>query len=199
MLECIKFGDCKIKTMQIENEWFVSVRCNHVALGVSSVTLKGIVRNHLPQQYRFSRKYINIYDSYDGSKLFTTIPGSCRIILGSTHSDRHDVIDFLAERHNYLQNQARKAQKTRHVELDDSIPTAKIHREHIYFVLKLGEPTLLGSKKVAYEYTCISRYPWHMKNGIKNFREKHPGFIIILKMVNDPLRVWKKNYNIAML
>ena len=31
-----------------------------------------------------------------------------------------------------------------------------------------------------------------MKNGIKNFREKHPGSIIILKMVNDPLRVWKK-------
>ena len=56
MLECIKFGDCKIKTMQIEDEWFVSVRCNHVALGVSSVTLKSIVRNHLPQQYRFSRK-----------------------------------------------------------------------------------------------------------------------------------------------
>ena len=26
MLECIKFGDCKIKTIQIEDEWFVSVR-----------------------------------------------------------------------------------------------------------------------------------------------------------------------------
>ena len=32
-----------------------------------------------------------------------------------------------------------------------------------------------------------------MKNGIKNFRKKHPGSIIILKMVNDPLRVWKEN------
>ena len=37
-----------------------------------------------------------------------------------------------------------------------------------------------------------------MENGIKNFREKHPGFIIIHKMVNDPLRVWKKNNSITM-
>ena len=85
-----------------------------------------------------------------------------------------------------------KHKKTRHVALDDSIPTTKNYRKHIYFVFKLGEPTLLGSKKIAYEYARISRYPWHMKNGIKNFREKHPGSIIILKMVNDPLRVWKK-------
>ena len=31
-----------------------------------------------------------------------------------------------------------------------------------------------------------------MKNGIKNFCEKHPASTIILKIVNDPLRVWKK-------
>ena len=42
MLECIKFGDCKIKTIQIEDEWFVSVRHIGIALGVSSDTLKGI-------------------------------------------------------------------------------------------------------------------------------------------------------------
>ena len=36
-----------------------------------------------------------------------------------------------------------------------------------------------------------------MKNGIKNFRKKHPGCIIILKMVNVPLRVWKKNHSIT--
>ena len=106
MLQCIKFGDCKIKTIQIEDEWFVSVRHIGIALGVSSVTLKGIVRNHLPQQYKFSTKEININDSCDGSKLFTTIPGTYRVILGSTHPDRHDVIDFLVERHNYLQDQA---------------------------------------------------------------------------------------------
>ena len=59
-------------------------------------------------------------------------------------------------------------------------------------MFKLGELVLLGSKKIAYECACISRYPWHMKNGINDFREKHPGSIIILKMVNIPLRVWKK-------
>ena len=76
--------------------------------------------------------------------------------------------------------------------LDDSIPTTKNYQEHIYFVFKLDEPELLGSKKIGYEYARISRRPWNMKNGIKNLREKHPGSIIILKMVNDPLRVWKK-------
>ena len=74
MLECIKFGDCKIKTIQIEDEWFVSVRHIGIALGVGPDTLKGIVRHYLLLQYRFSRKEINIGDFYDGSKLFTTIP-----------------------------------------------------------------------------------------------------------------------------
>ena len=64
-------------------------------------------------------------------------------------------------------------------------------------MFKLAEPALLGSKKNAYEYACISIYPWHLKNKIKNFREKHPGSIIILKMVNDPLRVWKENHSIT--
>ena len=82
--------------------------------------------------------------------------------------------------------------------LDDSIPTAKNYRKHIYFVFKLGESALLGSKKIAYENACISRYPWHMENDIKNYREKYPGSIIILKMVNDPLRVWKGNHSITM-
>ena len=39
--------------MQIEDEWFVSVRHIGIALGVSSVTLKVVVRNHFPQQYKF--------------------------------------------------------------------------------------------------------------------------------------------------
>ena len=54
--------------------------------------------HHLPKQYKVSRKEINIDDPYDGSKLFTTIPRTCRIILGSTHPDRHDVIYFLVDR-----------------------------------------------------------------------------------------------------
>ena len=146
MLECIKFGDCKIKTIQIEDEWFVSVRHIGLALVITPDTLKDIVCHHLPLQYKFSRKEINIDDDYDGSKLFTTIPDPCRVILGSTHADRHDIVDFFVERHNYLQDQAWKAQRTRHVALDDSIPTAKHYREHIHFVFKLGELALLGSK-----------------------------------------------------
>ena len=43
MLECIKFGDYKINTMQIEDEWFVSVHHIGIALGVGPDTLKGTV------------------------------------------------------------------------------------------------------------------------------------------------------------
>ena len=43
MLECIKFGDYKIKIMQIEDEWFVSVRHIGIALGVGPDTLKGSI------------------------------------------------------------------------------------------------------------------------------------------------------------
>ena len=50
ILECIKFGDCKRKTIQIACEWFLSVRHIVITLGVGSDTLKGIVRHHLPQQ-----------------------------------------------------------------------------------------------------------------------------------------------------
>ena len=82
--------------------------------------------------------------------------------------------------------------------LDDSIPTAKNYRKHIYFVFKIGESALLGSKKIAYEYACVTQYPWHMKNRIKNFREKHLGSIITLKIVNDPFRVQKENHSITM-
>ena len=49
MLEWIKFCDCKIKTIQIEDEWFVSVRHIGIALGVGSDILKVMVRHHLPQ------------------------------------------------------------------------------------------------------------------------------------------------------
>ena len=109
MLECIEFVHCKIKTIQIEDEWFVSVRHIGIASGVSSYTLKGIAHHHLSQQYKFSRKEIHIVDPYGGSKLFTTIPEAYRVILGSKHPDRHDVTDFLVERHNYLQDQAWEA------------------------------------------------------------------------------------------
>ena len=198
MLECIKFGDCKVKTIQIGNEWFVSVRSIGHALGVNRDTLKGIVRNHLPKQYKYSRKEIGIDTSYDGSKLFTTIPGACRVILGSTHPDRHDVLDFLIDRHNFLQKEVWKSQKKAIPVLDDSIPVgnAKDYREHINFVFKLGQPVVLGREKVTYEYACLSRYRRNMKTAIQQFREKHPGSVVILKMANNPLYVWRKNRSI---
>ena len=65
-------------------------------------------------------------------------------------------------------------------------------------MFKLGEPTLLGSRKNPYEYALISLYPRHMKNRIKNFLEKHPASIIAPKMVNNPLPVWKENHSITM-
>ena len=76
--------------------------------------------------------------------------------------------------------------------LDDSIPILKHFGEHIYFLFKLGQPALLGSKKIAYEYARISRYPWHMKNGIKTFHKKHPGYIFILKRYMIPCVCGKK-------
>ena len=134
MLECIKFGDCKIKTIQIEDEWFVSVRHTSIILGVRSVALKVIVRNHLPAQYKFSKKEINIDDPYDGSKLFTTIPGACGVILGSTHPDLIDMmLTIFLLRDIIYRIRLGKHKKTRHVALDDSIPTPRHHREHIYF------------------------------------------------------------------
>ena len=81
------------------------------ALSVSSDTLKGIVRNHLPQQYKFLEKEIGIDISYNGSKLFTTSCGACTVILGSRIPDRNFVLDFLVERLNHLQDQAWELQK----------------------------------------------------------------------------------------
>ena len=75
----------------------MSVHHIGIALGVGPDALKVIVHHHLPQQYKFSRKEINVDDSYDGSKLFTTIPGASKVILGSIHPDRHDVIDLLKD------------------------------------------------------------------------------------------------------
>ena len=47
MLECIKFGDFKVKIFQRGNEWFVAVGHIGDALVVSSHTLKSIVLNLL--------------------------------------------------------------------------------------------------------------------------------------------------------
>lgn len=72
-----------------------------IVLVVSSDTSKSIVLNrtiyHLHQQYKFSRKGIGVDSFYDGSRLFTTMSGAYRVILGSTHPDGYDFLFFLAE------------------------------------------------------------------------------------------------------
>lgn len=56
----------------------------NIALGVNSVILKEIVYNYLSQQYKFYGKEIDIDIFYDGSKLFTKVPGICRVIFALT-------------------------------------------------------------------------------------------------------------------
>lgn len=102
-----------------------------IASGASPDTLKGIVHNNLPHQYKCSITEIGISGSYYGYKYFTVIPTTCRLILVLIHCDKYGVLDFLVERHKHLQDQAWEAQKTEHVVLDDSIAIAKNYREHI--------------------------------------------------------------------
>ena len=81
----------------------------------------------------------------------------------------------------------------KHVVLDDSIYVAKNYQKRIYFVLELGETALPGSKRFAFEYASILRYPWHLKAGVTKLDETHPRSKIIHKMVNDLFCVWKEN------
>ena len=59
-------------------------------------------------------------------------------------------------------------------------------------MFKSGEAVLLESKRITYEYACVSQYPWHMKNVINRFFGKRGASIIMLKMVSGPLHVWKE-------
>lgn len=63
-----------------------------IALGVTSDTLKSIARNHFPQQYKFSRKKIDIGISYDGPKLFTAIPGAYKVKLTLPQPDKYEYL-----------------------------------------------------------------------------------------------------------
>ena len=108
-------------------------------------------------------------------------------------------LTFLLSSIIICKDQSRELQRKTHVGLEDSIPVAKKYQRHIYCVFKVGEPVLLGSKRIAHEYVCNSRYPRHLKTGIKRFRDKHPGSITIQKAAHDPLQVWKENQNIKLL
>ena len=86
----------------------VAVRQIGIAL-VSPDTLKRMACNHLPQKYNFPRKEFSIDIFYDGSKLFNTTPGTFRVLLGSTHSERHGILGFLEQL--YLQIKPRRHRK----------------------------------------------------------------------------------------
>ena len=73
-----------------------------------------------------------------------------------------------------------------------SIPWPKNYGRRTSFPFKLGEQLFLGSERIAYEYACILEHPWHFKTGIKDFREKNPVPIILLKMVKGSLHLSKK-------
>ena len=108
--------------MQIGNEWFVSLNYIGIASGVSSDTLKDTAHNQLLLKCKFSRKEIGINISHDSSKLFTTIPRTCSVVMGSAYLARYDVLDFHVESfswHNHLQEQAWEKQKKEHVALDE--------------------------------------------------------------------------------
>ena len=94
--------------MQIGNEWLIVVHQIGVALGVSSDALKDTV--HYLSNIRFQEK-IGIDISH--GLLFTVIPGACRVILGSIHPNRYDILKFLLDKHNSLQDQTWESQKKR--------------------------------------------------------------------------------------
>ena len=77
---------------------------------------------------------------------------------------------------------------------DDSVPVAENYREHIYFVFKLDEPMLVKGSLT----NILNILTNILQIGIDNFCEKHPGSIIILKMVNGPLLVRKEKYHIVL-
>ena len=66
---------CKVTTIQRGNGWFFMVCHIGNGLGGSSGTLKYMVHNHLPQQYKFLKNEVDIDISDDGSKLLTAIHG----------------------------------------------------------------------------------------------------------------------------
>ena len=96
-----------------------------------------------------------------GSNFFTAMPRGFRVMLGSIDPDGYIVLYFLVERYNQLQDQTWEAQW--HLvlkrECGDSIPAGKNYQRHIYFVVKSAEAAWLGSKSIAYGYTCILQHP----------------------------------------
>ena len=63
------------------------------------------------------------------------------MILTSKHPDRFDVLEFLLDRHDHLQNKLWKLTKVEPPTLDDNVPEGDI-RDYIYFIYKLRKPVV---------------------------------------------------------
>ena len=189
MLECIKFGEQKIRTIQVGDDCFVSIKKIGEALDMTHTNFKALVQNHLPEHLRMSRSYIGLDISYERSKIFTTIAGACRLILASKHPDRFEVLDFLLDRHDQLQDELWKVTKVEPPTLDDSVPEGE-KRDFLYFIYELGEP--FTHKNVEYNYMCVCRRRRDMKRHVKTLKKTHPNSRLILKLVNDPIRLWEQ-------
>ena len=194
MLECIKFGEKKIKTIQIRDDCFVSVKKIGEALEMPCANFKALVQNHLPKHLCLSRTFIGLDISYERSKTFTTIAGACRLILASKHPDRFEVLEFLLDRHGQLQDDLWRVTKVEPPTLDDSVPEGK-RGDYVYFIFELGKPKV--HKEVAYNYMCARRVRCDMKRYVRSIREKYPDIRLVLKLINDPVRLWGENRSIA--
>ena len=77
--------------------------------------------HHLPQNINFQENKLILMTLMMTLNYSRQYLGTCRVILGLKHPDPLNVIDFLVERHNYLQDQAWKSQETSYVAFDDSM------------------------------------------------------------------------------
>ena len=64
-------------------------------------------------------------------------------------------------------------------------------RDYIYFTYVLREPVVY--KQVEYDYMCAPRCRGDMKQYVNSLKKKYPDSRLILKLIDDPLRLWEEN------
>ena len=205
MLECLKFGNNNVPTIQVGDNIYVAVKDIGLALGVDKNTLNAIVRNHLPKELKLNKKDIDLDIAFHRFKLFTTITGACRVILGSTHPNKFEVIDYILQRHDDLEDKVLILEgktKKEATPIDNDIPQEieNKYRTTLYSILKLKTPVVQSRKKITFHYYCISCRAADVKRSIKRFQEKHEDSKLLLRMVcngSEPLRVWEKARSIT--
>ena len=167
----------------------MSVKKIGEAVEMTRANFKAHVQNHLPEHYRLSRSCIGLDISYERSKVFTIIAGACRLILTSKHPDRFDVLEFLLDRHDHLQNKLWKLTKVEPPTLDDRVPEGN-RRDYIYFIYELRE--LVVHKQVEYNYMCARRCRGDMKQYVKSLKKKYLDSRLILKHIDNAFKGFRK-------